>query len=353
MDENGSTTPATFVQIGTPEGWLASLSGSKLSLDPRTASVLSAVILASAEQVSAPKLATFGVSSALDLSMLGLAMSFRDDDSGLVGDVFEWSVLLAANGADGKIAQLLSDALTLSGVQLSIAPQAVLVAAERGRLVQYSPDLPVGAALATGRRGRPPHVANLLASADTRNWKADLLLGAEEKWVATSLKSNPFTLVQSLKAAAKTPHPPRIGVTASEPQMSGVTRDPETGVVIVKVPVDAFYLSLSKAVLVDVRAAFARHLSLPRTPLQQDASGIGLQLNRWQHHTVRDALAILNEVAGEASLLVGDVRSTGASIDDSNGALVASNSLEPSVSTVPLSAPGVSVNWLLDFDPVD
>lgn len=149
VDENGTTTPSTFVRVDKPEEW-EQHSGGNASLDPRTASVLGAVLLATAEQVSASKLATFGVSSALDLPTLGLAMAFRDDDSGLVGDVFECSVLLAANGADEQIAQMLSDALTLSGVQLAARPQAVLVAAERGRLVQYSPDLPRGAALATG-----------------------------------------------------------------------------------------------------------------------------------------------------------------------------------------------------------
>lgn len=122
---------------------------------------------------------------------------------------------------------------------------------------------------------------------------------------------------------------------------------------IVKVPVDGLYLALSKAVLIDVRTAFARHLSLPRTPLQQDASGIGLQLYRWQHSALRDVIAILTEVAGDASLIVGDVCSTGASVDDSDGALVASNSLHPGVSTVPNSTPGMAVNRLLDFDPVD
>jgi hypothetical protein len=349
--DDSRSTPSTFVQVGGPDWGPPYPFAADAALDPRTAAVLSAVLLAAAEQVSEAKLAAFGVTQAIDLSVLGLAMAFRGDDTGLVGDVFEWSVLLAANGADAQIVEMLSDALLLLGLRLD-RPQAVLVAAERGRLVQYSPDLPVGAALVTGRRGRPPHVANLLASADTRTWKADLLIGADDRWVATSLKSNPMDLVRSLRTAAETPHPPRIGVTATLPGAAGVIRDPESGAVVVKVPVDGRYLALSKAVLADVRDAFARHLSVAGAPLQQDASGIGRQLHRWQDRSVREVLEILLQVAGDAALEVGDVRSTGASVDDAHGALVAINPLRRT-SFVGATILTGRVRSMVDFDPID
>lgn len=340
------------MQVGSPD-WSLPLLGraEDRSLDPRTAAVLAAVLLASAEQVREAKLAAFGVRQAVDLSVLGLAMAFRDDDAGLVGDVFEWSVLLAANGADAQIHEMLTDALVLLGLRID-RPQAVLVAAEPGRLVQYSPDLPPGAALSTGRRGRPPHVANLLAIADTRTWKADLLIGADDRWVAASLKSNPMQLVRSLREAAATPHPPRIGVTATSASSAGVVRDPGSGAIVVKVPVDGRYLALSKAVLFDVRSAFGRHLSVAGTPLQQDVSGIGRQLRRWQNRTVREVVEILLDVAGDCALEVGGVRSTGASVTDARGALVAMDSLDEArfVGTGLVYPPA---RRMVDFDPID
>lgn len=350
VDES-RTTPSTFVQVASPDWSLPFGPPRDRALDPRIAAVLSAVLLAAAEQVSEAKLSAFGVERAVDLSVLGLAMAFRDDDNGLVGDVFEWSVLLAANGADTQVVDMLSDALVLLGVRVD-RPQAILVAAEPGRLVQYSPDLPPGASLATGRRGRPPHLANILADADTRTWKADLLVGADDRWVATSLKSNPMHLVRSLREAAETPHPPRIGVTATSPSSAGVVRDPKSGAVIVKVPVDSRYLALSKAVLSDVQAAFRRHLSVAGAPLQQDISGIGHQLNRWKDRPVREVLEILLQVAGDSVLEVGDVRSTGASVDDAQGALVAMSPLR-APSFVGAAVPMSEGRRLVDFDPID
>lgn len=349
VDSNG-TTPLTFVQLGRSASWDIPLAD-RGTLDPRTAALLAAVLLAACEQVSKEKCAAFKVKSATELSILGLAMAFRDDDTGLVGDVFEWSLLLGANGADALIAQMLSDALVLLDVRID-RPQAVLVAAERGRLVQYSPDLPAKAALATGRRGRPPHVAKLLTSMDTHTWKADLLIGAEDRWVATSLKSNPIHLAKSLSDAASTQHPPRIGVTATERRAAGVMRDPESGAVIVKVPVDGRYLALSKVVLLDVSKAFTRHLAVPGTPLQQDASGIGRQLHRWRDRPVHEVVKILLEVAGDAALQVGDVHDTGASVDDARAALVAANPLDD---VGLLGAPLISfpISRMVDFDPID
>jgi hypothetical protein len=136
-----SDPPATFVQIQGPgAAWSPVLWRAAPSrvLDPRTAAVLSAVLLAAAEQVNADKLNIFKVDSPLDLELLALAMAYRDDDTGLMGDVFEWSVLLGVNGADEQIAQMVTDALQLAGVKVE-KPQAVLVAAEKGRLVGYSP----------------------------------------------------------------------------------------------------------------------------------------------------------------------------------------------------------------------
>lgn len=296
-------------------------------LPPDLALVLAAVLLAAAEQVSAKKLAAFGVSSPDNLSILQLAMAFRGDDTGLVGDVFEWSLLLALNGGDPGVAQLVTDALLLCKVPVD-QPQAVLVAAEPGRLVTFSPDLPPGATLATGRRGRPPHVANLLDSADTRTWKADLLLGAGQNWVSASLKSNPRDLQRSLRLAADTPHPPRIGITAShEP---GLTTDPATGAVLVHIPVYGDAMALSKLVLADVRDAFSRHLGMSGTPLQQDVTGIGRQLDRWQDRKVRDAATTLLQLSrgsGLDPLFSWWPMATGASVPDAHGALIAVNTL--------------------------
>jgi hypothetical protein len=220
----------------------------------------------------------------------------------------------------------MTDALLLSGVQAD-QPQAVLVATEPGRLVAFSPELPARATLATGRRGRPPQVANLLRTADTRTWKADLLLGGTgDRWVSASLKSNPRDLQRSLRLAADTPHPPRIGITASrEP---GLTRDPETGAVLVHVPVHGHAMALSKMVLMDVLEAFSRHLALPGAPLRQDVTGIGRQLHRWQDRTVSYAAnALLERAAGRLPLFRWPPTATGASVPDAHGALITVNTL--------------------------
>lgn len=328
VGETVASTPATLVQLNPSSRIEAQFGNHKPDGDlaPDLALTLAAVLLASAEQVSERKLATFKVESRHDLTLLAVAMAFRGDDSGLTGDVFEWSLLLAVNAGDSAISQMMTDALLLNGVQVE-QPQAVLVAAEPGRLVAFSPELPQGATLATGRRGRPPHVANLLRHATTRTWKADLVLGSGERWVSTSLKSNPKDLRRSLVLAAATPHPPRIGVTAS--RKPGITRDSETGAVLVHIPVHGKAMSLSKFVLTDVIAAFERHLELPETPLRQDGTGIGHQLHQWQDRTVDDVVTTLQVWSGERAQFrgykVGHPQGTGASVPDANGALIAAN----------------------------
>jgi hypothetical protein len=294
---------------------------------PELALVLAAVLLAAAEQVSEKKLDAFKVQSREDLTIFQLAMAFRGDDTGLSGDVFEWSLLLAVNAGDPGVAQLMTDALSLCGVPVD-QPQAVLVAAEAGRLVSFSPDLPLGAALATGRRGRPPHVANLLRTANTRTWKADLLLGTGDRWVSASLKSNPGHLRTSLRLAADTPHAPRIGITTS--RQPGLTRDPETNAVLVHVPVHGYAMALSKLVLRDVVDAFSRHLSLPGAPLREDATGIGRQLHRWQDLKVSDAattLLVWSRTVSLDPLYREAPMTTGASDPEAAGALIAVNPL--------------------------
>lgn len=217
--------PGTFVQVGQSPGPHLLFGGPTDGMSPGTAAVLKAVLLAAAEQVSQEKLSAFKVSSVLDLDLLSLAMAFRSDDTGLVGDVFEWSVLLAINTGDGEVTQMIADALHMSGLAVD-RPQAVLVAAENGRLIEYSPELPATATLATGKRGRPPRVDKLLEGATTGTWKADLLLGEGDRWVTASLKSNPFILPRSLADASGTAHAPRIGVTATRATAAGVVRDP-------------------------------------------------------------------------------------------------------------------------------
>lgn len=329
-----AATPGTFVQLGPPPHKQELLRGfghrppTDQEMAPELALVLAAVLLAAAEQVSERKLAAFGAVSRKDLTIFQLAMAFRGDDAGLAGDVFEWSLLLALNSGDPSIAQLVTDALRLSNVTVE-QPQAVLVAAEPGRLVAFSPELPPHATLATGRRGRPPHVANLLNTNDTRTWKADLLVGSGERWVTASLKSNPRDLRRSLRIAADTPHAPRIGITASrEP---GLTRDPDTGTVLIHIPVHGNAMALSKLVLADVHKAFSRHLNLPSAPLQQDVTSIGRQLDRWQNRTVDEVATMLLQRSGQESgldpLFAWSPMTTGASVPDAGGALIAVNTL--------------------------
>lgn len=365
-DSANGATPGTYVQLGpaaTRTDALRSfgrVSTAQGELSPDLALILAAVLLAAAEQVNARKLGAFKVTSPADLTMLQLSMAFRGDDTGLVGDVFEWSLLLSLNGGDPGISPLVMEALDLCRVSVD-QPQAVLVAAESGRLVSFSPDLPPGATLATGRRGRPPQVANLMQSADTRTWKADLLLGSGQSWVSASLKSNPSDLQRSLRVAATTAHPPRIGITSShEP---GLTTDDETGAVLVHVPVYGDAMALSKLVLEDVRHAFSRHLSLPSTPLQQDATGIGRQLARWQDRTVGEvATALLHWSSGSGldPLFAWSPMATGASAPGAGGALIAVNTLvdadrwrDGDRARPDLLDPETARQRYGDFDPID
>lgn len=322
---NRVAAPGTLVQVQAQPARVFGASGGP----GRTAAGLSAVLPPAAEQVSQEKLALFHVASPLDLKLLALAIAFREDDDGLVGDVFEWSLMMAINHGDNEINQMIVDALQLVRVQVT-KPQAVLVAAEAGRLVSYSPTLPANATLATGRRGRPPYVTNLVAGATTKSWKADLLLGEQDRWVAASLKSNPLVLSPSLASAASTPHPPRIGITATSARSSGVMRDPKSGVVVVKVPVDTYSMDMSKRILDEVIKAFKADLNVPDSPMRRGSLGISEQLNRWRHWTVGDALAKLDEVAGEqrqAFTANSQVLSTGADVEGAAQSLVAMDPL--------------------------
>lgn len=306
----GQSSPRTFVQVRAEHGHGAA--GHRGSA--AVAAALSAVLLAATEQVSGEKLRTFGVSSRVDLPLLGLAMAFNSSDNGLVGDVFEWSLLLAINRGDSGITNLLSDALALSGVRVH-APQAILVAAEGGRLMEYSPQLSPDATLATGRRGRPPKVTNLLSGATTTTWKADLLVGEGDRWVPASLKSSPATLLPSMNIAAATRYPPRIGITAVNAHSSGVVRDSESGVVVVKVPVQSFTMQMASQVLSEVQVAFERHLSLPSTPLRRGQLGVDVYLHARRQWHVGDVLEqLMTAAADELQFFsVGEVMSTGVS----------------------------------------
>ncbi|MEO9322759.1 hypothetical protein ABFT23_04665 [Nocardioides sp. C4-1] len=363
LGATNGTAPGTLVQLGAAAGEDVSdlLRGRgsfsrNNEVSPALAVVLAAVLLAATEQVNARKLAAFSVTSREELSILQLAMAFRGDDTGLTGDVFEWSLLLALSGGDADLAQIMTDALWLvDGIRVQ-EPLAVLVAAEPGRLVAYSPDLPERAALATGRRGRPPYVANLLASADSRRWKSDLVIGGDgERWVGASLKSNPRDLQRSLRQGAGTPYPPRMGITAS--YRPGITRDAATGAVLVHVPVEGHVMGLSKLVLTDVLEAFSRDLALPDTPLRQDATGIGRQLYRWQNRTVAYVANILLQKAADISPMHRSLpTTTGASEPDANGALIAINTLS-SEEWDPERGPGRSSSEVrrryAQFDPID
>ncbi|QYG91717.1 hypothetical protein HC251_04205 [Iamia sp. SCSIO 61187] len=89
-------------------------------------------------------------------------------------------------------------------------------------------------------------------------------------------------------------------------------------------------MALSKLVLADVKNAFARHLGVSATPLQQDVTGIGHQLSLWEDRTVRDAANTLlqwSRGSGLDPLFIWSPLATGASAPDANGALVAVNTL--------------------------
>lgn len=360
MDADAAT-PGTFVQVCPDQDLEISPNNHRgyrrpsHELVPELALVLAAVLLAAAEQVSFDKLELFGVRQRQDLPIQSLAMAFRGDDTGLTGDVFEWALLLAVNSGDPAITGLVTDALSLARLSVD-QPQAVLVAAEPGRLVAFSPEVPERATLATGRRGRPPHVANLLRDADTSTWKADLLLGSGDRWVSASLKSNPIALTRSLRAAAATPHPPRIGITAGH--VPAIVREPVTGAVLIHVPVNSQTLALAKLVLTDVREAFARHLSVPDSPMRQDVTGVGLQLYRWRAHTVGYAVAVLLDYAGDLpGVTMSAPASTGASVTDAHGALVVVDTIlteenwrfTPTLGTLPITIRREYGN----FQPID
>jgi hypothetical protein len=303
-------------------------------LDPRTAQVLAAVLIAAAEQVNGEKLAQFHVSERAELPLLSLAMAFRGDDNGLMGDVFEWCMLSAINLGDSDITQLTSDALRLVGEPIS-NPQAILVAAEKGRLVEFSPSVPAGAKIMSGRRGRPRLVANALADATTTDWKADVLLGADERWVPASLKVNPTKVLDSVRTSASTRHPLRIGIAPDLPSRAGLTRDPQSGAVIMRVPVDSVLMALTRGVIFDVKEAFARHLSLPQTPLARDISGIGEQLHRWREKSVREVVTTLYEIAEDRYAIdLSEPMLTETTASNATDALIA---LDP---IVPVTMPG-------------
>jgi hypothetical protein len=320
-------------------------------MDPRTAQVLAAVLLAAAEQVSSEKQRIFGADSGADLTLLALSMAFRGDDTGLHGDVFEWSLLSAVNQGDPAIGQLVRDALTMIGNPVE-SPRAVLVAADSGRLVEFSPALPQGAKIMTGKRGRPTLVGNALANATTKDWKVDVLLGAEERWVTASLKVNPKDVVRSCRASISTAHPVRIGITPVR-RGAGLERDPESNAVIVRVPVDKTLMALTGGVIADVKECFAKHLEPPKTPVMRDQSGIDVQLYRWRDHTVREVVTTLQEFAEDRfSLTVSDPMPTHSDATDLTGALIALDPLrrEPSRLRDESDRP---VDQLLHFEPLD
>lgn len=349
MESLDSSPVGTFVQLGQASGSLLGRRASSGQMPPATAAVLKAVLLAAAEQVSAEKLAAFQVRTALDLPLLSLAMAFRPDDNGLVGDVFEWSVLLAVNSGESEVTQMIVDALTMSGLKVE-RPRAVLVAAEPGRLIQYSPELPNSATLATGRRGRPPRIDRLLEGATTRTWKADLLLGEGDRWVSASLKSNPHAVVASLTNVDGGNHSPRIGVTAVASTSAGVVRDPQSGGVIVKVPVDGTYYTLARVVLAEVRDAFARHLSVPGTPLQQGAMGVSGQLWNWRARTLAEIISTLDEIAGTLDIPVTEPHESGTSADHATSSLIAVDTLSRGGRRTPFVTPGATLNSKRDFN---
>lgn len=66
------------------------------------------------------------------------------------------------------------------------------------------------------------------------------------------------------------------------------------------------------------------------TPLQQDVTGIGRQLHRWQDRKVRDAATTLlqwSRGSGLNPLFMWSPMATGASVPDAHGALIAVNTL--------------------------
>lgn len=327
----GGVAPETVVQVKLPPHY-PDLLGSftdrgYLHHQSNMCVALAAVLLAAAEQVSQSKLQTFKVESKNELTLHALAMAFQGSDSGISGDVFEWAVLLGLNTGEPEMTQVIQDGLRLLGERVE-RPVAILTAAEAGRLQCFSPALPAGASLATGRPGRPPLIERILANSTSREWKSDLVIGEGTKWVSATLKSNARDMSKALQAAQNTPYPPRLGICLG--RTTDYTRDAVTGVPVVRIGHNGYAASLTREVLLDVIQAFRSHLSVSSSLSQRDTSGIGLQLERWKNETVQYAVDTLYEVAGRRDhFRLTPVLPTGAFAEDAAGALIAMNTLRP------------------------
>lgn len=321
---SAGTMSAISETVDQPIGFGTGMGAPWRRIDPAMAAALAAVLRAAAEQVNREKLLTFQVASPYDLTLLGLAMAFRSDDTGILGDTFEWAVLAAINYRDPIVMTLIDDAFAVLRETLPPEPQAVIAAVENNRAAYYLPNLPADAVYRTGRRGRPPHLLPLLDRVTTIDWKSDVLIGADRNWVGATVKSNPADMRRHLLKAAQTTYPPRLGITAVHPAAIGVHRDPATGIPVVKVPADTLLMSLLRATIADVKSAFATHLNPPVTPLA--VSGTARLLNERKHDKVGDLIAELEDRARH-TLLVSSSEPTETNLAERPDALIALNPL--------------------------
>lgn len=134
----------TYVEVQPPDDFGRGVRGRRHLVSREIAIALKAILLAAGEQVSREKLSHFNVLSVEQMTLLSLAMAFRDDDSGIYGDIFEWSVLLGVNNGDGVVSQMIRDGLVLADVEASGDLRAVLVAAEGGKRCPILPSFPNG-----------------------------------------------------------------------------------------------------------------------------------------------------------------------------------------------------------------
>lgn len=288
----GGFAPRTLVAVGRPQG----------GLGPRHqqvwAAVLQTVIRAVADQTSSATLGSLGAYSAYDLTLHQLAISHRQGDDGVLGDVFEYAVMAAVNAHDPQVLELLQCTLAMLGEQGDITG-AVTAAAENGRARTAAPTLPMGTTLLTGRRGRPPNVQRLLTQANTRDWKSDIFLCTDRGVLGATIKSNAAHMGRHLRQCLNLPHPPRLGIVPARAWEAGIVFDPTTGIPVVRLPIDVPYFSLLSSTLSSVQAAFARRLG-PPVPLH-DPTGIGLVMHKWRNWTVGEFIDRLAEEARAAA----------------------------------------------------
>jgi hypothetical protein len=202
-----------------------------------------AVLSAMAEQVGRSRKERF---ASADLTLGDLAMAFKEEDDGILGDAFEWAVWRAIREHDPVITELVITAAKMRDAGFSPNnPTAVMVAAERQQFAEVVAEAGPNAVLRAAR-GRPPLLSNVLKGATRKNWKADLLIGdVDGHWLPASLKARRSLLRDASPEDPTLLKPPQIGITAARPVIHGrsARANPhisfnDHGLPIVEVPLD-------------------------------------------------------------------------------------------------------------------